>query len=154
LDPNSDPPPEGFKDAELPEVGRTNYGLTNWALSPDGSRIAMVKEDAHEDRIRILRLPAHGVDHAPADAWSEVELKGWTDLYTITWAHEGKGWYLSNRMFRTTSTFVYVDLAGTVTVLNAPESYIPSWGIPSPDGRHLAFASSPGIANAWLIENY
>jgi serine/threonine protein kinase len=150
LDLSREPPPAGF--AELPEVGRTDWVPTNWALSPDGSSIAMVKDDSSEDRIRILKLRS-ALDNG-MNPLSDVRLSGWTGLYTITWAHAGRGWYVSNRMVRSTGSFLYVDLTGKVTVLKAPESYIPSWGIPSPDGRHLAFGSSPGIANAWMIENF
>lgn len=68
-------------------------------------------------------------------------------------SYEGKGWYVSNQMERVTGSLLFVDSAGNATILNAPESF-PIWAVPSPDGRHLAFTSYPGIQNAWMIENF
>jgi len=147
LDPTKDPPPAGFQQAQLLELGRTDYDPSDWGISPDGSRVAMLKPDAHEGRIHLVPLTGGA---SPSD----VIVKGWTGLFTLNWAADGKGWYVSNRPIRGAGSFLYVDLAGKATILNAPESLVPSWGVPSPDGRHLAFASSQGSVSAWLIENF
>jgi hypothetical protein len=155
LDPAGDPPPGGFRETQLRELGRSDYGpigSNGWGLSPDGSRVAMVKPDLYEGRIHIVLLAGAAGGHASPPY--EVIVKGWTDLATINWAHEGKGWYVSNHMVRSAGSFLYVDLAGNATVLDAPGSFVASWGVPSPDGRHLAFSSFPGITNVWLIENF
>jgi len=83
-----------------------------------------------------------------------VIVKGWTNLSVISWAHQGQGWYVSNFAVRSTGSLLYVDPAGKASELNAPESFIPIWAAPSPDGRRLAFSSAPGIVNAWMIENF
>ena len=111
----------------------------------------MVKPEPDRGRIHVLPLPDKaGRERSPY----EIVVKGWTDLWVINWAHAGKGWYVSNQMVRSTGSFIYVDPAGNATVLNSPDSFVPSWGVPSPDGRHLAFSSYPGITNAWMIENF
>ena len=147
LDPALAPPAGGFQLSQLPELAHTDYGPSDWGISPDGSRIAMVRMDEHEGRIHILPL---GASSPPV---SDVIVPGWANLFTLNWAADGKGWYVSNKTVGA-GTFLYIDLRGRATVLNTPESYIPSWGVPSPDGRHLAFASSPGTTTAWLVENF
>ena len=75
-------------------------------------------------------------------------VKGWANLVTVNFAHAGNGWYVSNQLERTTGSLLYVDRSGNATALNAPPSFVPMWATPSPDGRHLAFTSYPGIQNA------
>jgi Tol biopolymer transport system component len=152
IDPGEDPPPGGFRDAQLREVARSDYGPTSWGISPDGSRLAMIKPELNEGRIHIVPLLRNAGAAAPPPY--DVIVKGWTDLVTVSWAHGGKGWYVSNQMERITGPLLYVDPAGNATVLKAPESFVPIWAVPSPDGRHLAFTSYPGIQNAWMIESF
>jgi hypothetical protein len=86
-------------------------------------------------------------------------VKGWSRLHTLNWAHRGRGWYVSNRVdsngeTRAGASFAYVDPTGQATVLNAPSSFAPTWGVPSPDGRYLGFTSAPGTVTVWLIEGF
>jgi dipeptidyl aminopeptidase/acylaminoacyl peptidase len=154
LDPHADPPPDGFTISQLPELARADYGITDWGISPDGSSVALVRPDEGVARIHILPL---NLDHngAPKD----VVVNGWSRLQTLNWAHSGKGWYVSNRVdsngvARVTASFAYVDLSGRATILSAPDSFQPVWGIPSPDGRYLALISAPGTVTVWLAEGF
>jgi len=151
LDPSAEPPSAGFAAAQLSELARTDYNPTDWAVSPDGLTLAMVRPDAQEARIHILSLKG-----GPS---SDVIVKGWTALQTLNWARGGNGWYVSSRMMangisRIPAPFAYVDRSGTPTLLNAPDTFMPSWGIPSPNGRYFAFAGAPGTVNVWLIEGF
>jgi hypothetical protein len=156
VDPTVDPPAGGLHDTQIPEVGRAGYGPDGypigWAISPDGSKVASVRPELNDDHIHIVPLATGAGGSAPAPY--DVIVKGWTDLCVINWAHKGQGWYVSNTAVRSTGSFLYVDLDGNATVLNAPESFVPIWAVPSPDGRRLAFSSYPGITNAWMIENF
>lgn len=126
--------------------------------------IAMVKPDAREGRIRVLSFG--NLAHPGAVTTRDVLVNGWTNLFTLNWAADGKGWYIANQMspaafaVSTASascegcTFLYVDLEGRATVLQTSDSTEPPWGVPSPDVRHLAFANRIEEANAWLIENF
>ena len=116
----------------------------------------MVRPEKDSGRIRVIHLAPMGPHaDAPVFAGSEdVLVPGFAELFTLNWAGDGKGWYVSNRTVRSTGAFLYIDLKGKATILNAPESFMPSWGIPSPDGRRLAFSSAPGIANVWMVENF
>ena len=155
FDPGLDPPPGGFPVSQLEEVARSDYHPTDWGVSPDGSRIAMVRPDPQDARIHIIPLRTSRGAAPPYD----VIVKGWTSLNTLNWALGGKGWYVSDRMMtngitRAPCSFAYIDLAGNPTVLDTPDSFFPSWGVPSPDGRYLAFASAPGAVSVWLMEGF
>jgi serine/threonine protein kinase/Tol biopolymer transport system component len=154
FDPSREPPQGGIAQRDLRELARTDYNPSDWGLSPDGSSIAMVRPDNGEGRVRIISLagPGHsGIGAAPA---RDVIVEGWTNLYNLNWAANGKGWYICNAPVAGGSTFLHVDLKGKATVLQIPENMNKFWGVPSPDGRHLAYSRTTFTANAWLIENF
>jgi hypothetical protein len=47
---------------------------------------------------------------------------------------------------------VYIDLQGNFRVLR--ESPYVTWGIPSPDGRHIAFVDQEVLSNVWRLEGF
>jgi hypothetical protein len=156
FDPAQKLPPGGIPQSDLRELARTDYNPSDWGLSPDGSSIAMVRPDDHKGRVHIISLPGRdragpGVGTAPTH---DVPVEGWTNLFNLNWAADGKGWYICNRPVAGGSTFFYVDLKGHATVLQSQENLFPFWGVPSPDGRHLAFSRTTYMANAWLLENF
>ena len=152
FDPTKKRPPAGIPKDELQELSRTDYGPNDWGLSPDGSSIAMVRPDDQEGRIRILTLP-NPARHTPAGT-RDVVVAGRSGFSTLNWAADGKGWYVSSPSVLGQARFFHIDLDGHATDLKSPESISPPWGIPSPDGRHLAFMNETMSRNAWLIENF
>jgi hypothetical protein len=114
----------------------------------------MVRPDNREGRIHIISLAGRGragMGTAPAH---DVLVQGWTNLFNLNWAADGKGWYICNAPVAGGSTFLHVDLQGHATVLPLPENLNKFWGVPSPDGRHLAYSRTTFTANAWLLENF
>jgi Tol biopolymer transport system component len=119
-----------------------------WDLSPDGVRIAVVKSSGGP--IRIFPL-----DGGPAQ---ELHAKGWSTSQqgqNLEWASDGKGLLISGDV-QGESGFLHVDLEGNGHALwrlggGVAES---AYGIPSPDGRHLAILSWSGHGNIWMIENF
>jgi hypothetical protein len=81
-------------------------------------------------------------------------IEGWTYLFDLNWAADGKRWYIGTRSGPAGSTFLYVDRKGHATVLQSEEGVEPTWAVPSPDGRHLAFSKTTFTENAWLLENF
>lgn len=155
IDPAADPPANGFQASQLRELARPDYALTDWSISPDGSWVATVRPDPEQARIHII--PLGGNSPLAGKLRSDVIVKGWTGFYTVNWPPDGKGWYVSTRVSSSgpvlvPTTFAYVDLNGNATALNAPESYTPSWGVPSPNGRYLAFAAAPATVDVWLLQ--
>ena len=69
------------------------------------------------------------------------------------WARDGKGFYIGDRTKRG-AVLSYVNLHGNAhTLWESPGS---PWvyARPSPDGRHLAIATSSISNNVWMMENF
>ena len=118
-----------------------------WDLSPDGTRIAVLKRS--EDRIHILSLIGE-----PA-RW--VTVKGWKGLQTVNWAADGQGLFVSGPM-KGSSILLYSDLQGKANVMwqqaGEQEGGLDIFAIPSPDGRHLAIFGWTINSNMWMLENF
>jgi DNA-binding winged helix-turn-helix (wHTH) protein/Tol biopolymer transport system component len=118
----------------------------NLDLSPDGNSIAFISLSTLAGQIRVISL----LDGSERD----VEVRGWNSLNHIDWVADGKGWYVSSEMALAT-TLLYVDLGGNSTILlREPGFFTETWGIPSPDGKHLAFLHSVSGNNAWMLESF
>ena len=77
------------------------------------------------------------------------EMKGMT---TLSWAADGKGFFVG-----TDSEELFVDLQGRADVLLKRETFWdrgPFFQVPSPDGRHLAWAGVTVEGNIWMLENF
>ena len=114
-----------------------------WDLSPDGTRIAILKNS--EGKISILS--------APREDRREIPVKGWNSLDAVAWTADGKGLLLSSRIERA-SVLVYSDLQGNSQVLWKHEGGIATFGIPSPDGHRLAMLGQTLNSNIWMMENF
>jgi Tol biopolymer transport system component len=115
-----------------------------WDLSPDGSTVAIVDLDEHNDRILLVELES-GSARWIAAGHSE-RLSG------ISWSADGRSWFVTSSSLRG-STILQVRFEGAIselwrsgTILSAP--------LASPDGKNLAFSSSMFNSNAWVIENF
>ena len=118
----------------------------NLDLSPDGKSIAYISLSTVAGQIRVISL-LDGAQH-------NLEVKSWNDLNHINWAADGKGWYVSSEMAMDT-TLLYVDLTGNPTILlREPGFFAETWGIPSPDGKHLAYLHSTSGNNAWMLDGF
>ncbi len=129
-----------------------------WDLSPDGTRIAILKYSDGE--IRILPF-----DGSPT---RNLVVSGRRSLESVNWAADGEGFWVSSAA-NAGSALLHVDLQGNSRVLweqkgsiapwNVPLTHRlggPSapWAVPSPDGRHLAIYRWDLSANMWLVENF
>jgi serine/threonine protein kinase len=128
-----------------------------WDLSPDGLRIAILRYQTA--RIQILSLGGGRSE--------EIVVRGWKNVQTVEWAADGKGLFVSASIPQG-AALLQVDSRGNANVLweqkgsTAPltQPFEPlggpsvPWGVPSPDGRHLAIYSWNLSANIWMIENF
>src|SRR5262249_1906710 len=80
------------------DTDASSAAIYDWDLSPDGTRIAVMK--CPEARIHIL-----GVN---GKASQEVIVRGWDDLRSINWTADGKGVFVTSTTQRG-STLLYVD---------------------------------------------
>lgn len=122
-------------------------GFANWALSPDGSRAAVVN---FGQQIQI-------VDFSGKRA-REIVLKGWTGVEFIDWAASGDALYTVGHSVNgprlNNTALLRVDLNGTVSVLRHKANHWHVYPTASPDGRHLAFALMILESNAWMVEGF
>ncbi|MBB5318793.1 winged helix-turn-helix domain-containing protein [Tunturibacter empetritectus] len=126
-----------------PELGRfrvdwkSDYG---WALSPDGTRIAIQRRDAPE--IYVLSIETHTME--------TITVKGWTNGISLDWTADGSGFFICTLQPR--AVLLHVDLEGNATPLWEPKGSNTTWALPSPDGQHIAMPSAAVNSNAWMIK--
>ncbi len=113
-----------------------------WALSPDGDRIAIIKQSTGD--IHILSL-ATGADQ-------KISVQHWNNLQGLDWTSDGKGFFTSS--LQPSGVLLHVDLHGRANVLWEPKGVSMPWAVPSPDGRYVAMPYFAHNSNAWLFENF
>jgi Tol biopolymer transport system component len=120
-----------------------NGDYTGWSLSPDGTRIGIIKIGGNH----IYVVP---LDKSPV---RDLTVAGWSGLNSFDWSVDGRGFFTSNAS-GLASTELFVDLNGKAHSLWQQKSNLRTWGVPSPDGRHLALLGQEFNANMWMIENF
>jgi Tol biopolymer transport system component len=128
-----------------PELGRMDWEPTtlgDWSISPDGSTVAMANHDPAHPGIQLATLSA-----GAAARTSSIPVLGFGTILEPTWSPDGKGLFVESKTV-TGYDLLYVDLAGHVRLLR--ESPIPIWGVPSRDGRKLAFPAQTVSINVWV----
>ncbi len=119
------------------------WDQSHWDVSPDGSRIAVLTGAGLEGTIRILSLADGSV--------RDVIVSGWNGFQSMDWAANGQGLYVSSHSAMH-SSLLHIDLNGYATLLRQQVGNFETWGIPSPDGRYLAFLEWSSISNVWMME--
>jgi Tol biopolymer transport system component len=114
-----------------------------WDLSPDGTRIAILKN--REGQVHILSLNGR----APQD----ITVKGWDTLTSAAWAADGKSLFVSSFNDRG-PVILSVDLQGNARFLWEHLGGVDTYALPSPDGRHLAMRAWNVEGNLWMMENF
>ncbi|MGA2735831.1 MAG: winged helix-turn-helix domain-containing protein [Bryobacteraceae bacterium] len=132
------------------EIGHMDFDSRlspSFQLSPDGSEIAAVDPQGIGNRIR--RIPLNGA------AASEVEVPGRKGLEVLFWTAGGKGWYVSSSTPANGEYLLHVSPSGESQVLyeQAMDGQ-DTWGMPSPDGKHLAFLRWTTSSNVWMIDDF
>jgi len=137
--------PIGGKGKELLRIPTEPDGGYHWALSPDGSEIAYLKEHWNADQIHFI--PLHG------GATRSIALKGHFLLCSLEWAHDSKSLFVGSQR-ADGSAVLHVDLNGSAQPIWQQTQPDATWGIPSPDGRHLAMHGTSANSNVWMIDNF
>jgi serine/threonine protein kinase len=128
------------------ELARSNVNPTtyyHWDLSPDGTRIALLKH--LDDRIQLISLSG-----APPQP---VEAKGKKILMNLKWAADGKGLFVASST-SVGSAILHLDLQGNTRLLWEHTGSGEPYAVPSPDGRRLAIRGWIVDSNVWLMENF
>jgi Tol biopolymer transport system component len=120
-----------------------NADYSNWSLSPDGMRIGIIKTGGND----VYVLP---LDGSPV---RDLTVTGWSGFWSFDWAVDARGFFISNTS-GLGSTQLFVDLNGKAHPLWQQKSSSRTWGVPSPDGKHLALLGQDFNSNMWMIENF
>jgi serine/threonine protein kinase len=137
------------KGPEVARIAVNSVPGDQWGVSPDGSRIAVLIPAGTGDpqgHIRVLSLAG--------DAPRDVALEGGPGLHSVSWAADGKGWFVCGRS-ASMGILLYMDLEGHASPLRQQPGFDYFYcGSPSPDGRHLVFPEWTATQNAWMIEGF
>jgi serine/threonine protein kinase len=128
------------------ELARSDAEATadyHWDLSPDGTRIALLK---HRDA-RVVILSLNGV------TLRQITSKEWNTLSSVVWTADGKGLFVSSHKARG-ADMLQMDLQGNTRLLWEHPGGIDIYGVPSPDGKHLAMRGWNVEGNMWMMENF
>lgn len=135
-------------------IGSMRAAQYDWDLSPDGTRIAILKQS--EATITLLPLDDRSIEHLTVTTWPH--------LHSLDWSADGHGLFVSalaNEGF----TLLHLDWNGDAQKLwyvkggirRPGDLFLPSLApsaVSSPDGRHLAIRRQAVDANIWLLENF
>jgi serine/threonine protein kinase/Tol biopolymer transport system component len=128
------------------ELARSNTDATSdyhWDISPDGTHIALLK---HRDA-RVQSLSLNG------GAPQEIASKERKTMSSVVWTADGKGLLVSSYTARG-ADMLHMDLQGNTRLLWEHPGGIEIYGVPSPDGRHLAMRGWNVEGNMWMMENF
>jgi Tol biopolymer transport system component len=114
-------------------------------LSPDGSTVSISRGGEPEIHIRLLSLSG-APDH-------EFTVKGWPNITGLDRSPDGKGYYCGS-VSPQGNTLLYVDLKGNARVLWQYKGGGSIYGLPSPDGLHLAILGQVLNSNVWMVEGF
>jgi serine/threonine protein kinase len=117
-----------------------DYG---WQLSPDGSRIAILKR--HGNQIRLVPLEGGRT--------KTITVKNHPDRVDLNWATDSRSMFVST-LEPGGAALLHIELNGEAQPIWRQSQAFSTWGFPSPDGRHLAILGSNAESNAWLIDNF
>jgi len=128
------------------ELARFDTDVTkdyHWDLSPDGTRIALLRHrDAQVDILSMNGAPPR-----------QIQSKDVTTLSSVNWTADGKGLFVSSHTARG-ADMLHMDLQGNTRLLWEHPGGVDIYGVPSPDGRHLAMRAWNADGNMWMMENF
>jgi hypothetical protein len=114
-----------------------------WQISPDGSRIGLVKR--HANQIRLVPLGGGQT--------RTITINGYSDLEDLNWAIDSQSMFVST-LGPGGAILLHVGLNGDAQPIWQQPQTTWSWGFSSPDGRHLAITGESSQANVWMIGNF
>jgi eukaryotic-like serine/threonine-protein kinase len=135
--------PGNGRGSELTRFDTDPTKQYHWDLSPDGTRIALLKH--RDSQVQILSLNAM----APRQIISKQS----NPLSSVVWTADGEGLFVSTYSARG-ADMLHMDLHGNTQLLWEHPGGIDIYGVPSPDGRHLAMRGWNVEGNMWLMENF
>lgn len=114
--------------------------LGDWSISPDGKTIALADHDPLHPRVHLVSLEENAEIR-------DLPIKGFGSVLEPTWDAAGNGFYVECKS-EEGYVLLYVTLTGQTTLLQQSNVHI--WGVPSRDGKKLAFPSIRIKSTLWV----
>jgi DNA-binding winged helix-turn-helix (wHTH) protein/Tol biopolymer transport system component len=114
--------------------------MGDWDLSPDGSEAAIPSHDNESPASLIVPLNGKGTAHT-------LKVNKELQLWGVHWAADSSGFFAEVRN-ETEHRLEFIDMAGDVYKLRTTQGN--TWGVPSPDGKKLAFVDSTLHRNVFI----
>ena len=132
--------PNNGRCAPLYRPAPAQSDLTDWDVSPDGSTLVLISRDSAPQLETVLLSSGHLV---------EVPIGIADRIIGVNWAADQKGWFVAASTGAASDLF-YANPQGRPTFLRRVIG--PTWGVPSPDDRKLAFVDENVDSNVWLMQ--
>ena len=129
---------------ELARTERVESEFGDWSVSPDGRWIALPLHGPEDGGIRLVNLCGKA---RCTEQFIAVRDAG--ELLETTWAPDSKSFYVEAKR-EAGFALLRVDLGGKAELLTTSLASI--WGVPSRDGKRLAFPAQTTSTNVWKIE--
>ncbi len=114
--------------------------LSDWDVSPDGAFVALPNHDSRSARVRVIPLLAS----RSSEGERTVEFAGLTNISGVTWAAEGRAWFVTITTSIGRRVF-YCDSEGRAHSLGDTNG----WVVPARAGRRIAYENTLFETNAW-----
>jgi DNA-binding winged helix-turn-helix (wHTH) protein/Tol biopolymer transport system component len=116
--------------------------LRDWDVSPDGRKLVYLSALAESaGQLHTVVLESGSVAEVPAPKQLSLRSVSWVPLHD--------GWIMGASVARSGS-LVYLDEKGRAVPLH--QTWAPSYGIPSPDGKRVAFIDLDVQGNIWMLK--
>ena len=117
-------------------------------LSPDGTLGAYIigSDRGTGNAVQIVRMADGSKDRT-------IVVQGVSFLNTLDWHTDGKGFYAGAVRIGSGSALVHFDMTGKSKVVWQQPGTTRMWGVPSPDGKHLAVLGATRDSNVWYFDN-
>jgi eukaryotic-like serine/threonine-protein kinase len=113
-------------------------------VSPDGDRLAILRSPTSP--VEIYTLRGHFLNRIPSHSLAK--------LISLAWSADQRGLFLTRKAEGGGTELLYTDLKGNTKSLRRCISDNSCFGLPSPDGRHLAIVDRSRSTNMWMMENF
>src|SRR5262249_7802602 len=118
--------------------------VLGWGISRDGDRLAILRSPASP--VEIYTLHGHLLSKIPSHSLAK--------LISLAWSADQRGLFLTRKAEGGGTELLYTDLRGNTKSLPRCIRDNSCFGLPSPDGRHLAIVDRSQSTNMWMMENF
>jgi serine/threonine protein kinase/Tol biopolymer transport system component len=117
----------------------------NWTLSPNGLNIAILHNHPDSAEIDVYNLQGQSL--------RQLTIKGFNRFLALDWGSDNRSW-LVGAATADGCALIHVFQDGKVRVLaNMRGRGMRTYGIPSPDGRHVAFLGWTIARNVYVVDS-